>query len=85
VEVFSNAKAETVPPQIYNLSKFELKTLNTYIATNLANGFIQRSSSPAEAPYTYKLQLEARTRQNVTDTRDDGPAGSNFIQEKSYC
>jgi hypothetical protein len=35
---------------IYNLSEFELKTLKAYIETNLARGFIQRSSSPAAAP-----------------------------------
>jgi hypothetical protein len=75
---------KTLPPRIYNISKFELKTLKTYIETNLANGFIQRSSSPAEAPYTYKLQLEARERDNVPDTRDDGPAEGYFIEKKSY-
>jgi len=36
--------------RIYNLSEFELRTLNAYIEVNLANGFIQRSSSPAAAP-----------------------------------
>jgi hypothetical protein len=54
-----------------------------YNETNLANGFIQRSSSPAEAPYTYKLQLEARARDNVPDTRDDGPAERYFIKERA--
>jgi hypothetical protein len=34
---------------IYNLSEFELKTLKAYIETNLANGFIQQSSSSAAA------------------------------------
>ena len=33
--------------RMYNLSEFELKTLQVYIGTNLAYGFIQRSSSPA--------------------------------------
>jgi len=35
--------------RFYNLSEFELKTLKAYIGTNLANGFIQRSSSSAAA------------------------------------
>jgi len=84
-EDFSTAKAETLPPRIYNLSKFELKTLKTYIEMNLANGFIQQSSSPAEAPYPYKLQLEARARDNAPNMRDDGPAEGYFIKDKSYC
>jgi len=36
--------------RIYNLSEFELRMLTAYIEANLANGFIQRSSSPAAAP-----------------------------------
>jgi len=36
--------------RIYNLSEFKLRTLKAYIDTNLANGFIQRSSSSAAAP-----------------------------------
>jgi hypothetical protein len=32
--------------RIRNLSEFELRTLTAYIEANLANGFIQRSSSP---------------------------------------
>ena len=35
---------------IYSLSPIELKTLKTYIKTNLANGFIRPSKSPAGAP-----------------------------------
>jgi len=35
--------------RIYNLLEFELRTLKAYIETNLANGFIQRSSSSAAA------------------------------------
>jgi len=73
------------PRQTYNLSEFELKTLKTYNKTNLANGFIQLSSSPADAPDTYKLQLEARARDIVPDTRDNSPAEGYFIKEKSYC
>jgi len=36
--------------RIHNLSAVELRTLKAYIEMNLANGFIQRSSSPAAAP-----------------------------------
>ena len=35
---------------IYNLGLVELETLKTYIKTNLANGFIHPSKSPAGAP-----------------------------------
>lgn len=34
---------------IYSLDPVELKTLKTYIKTNLANGFIRLSKSPAKA------------------------------------
>ena len=34
---------------IYSLEPVELKTLKTYIETNLANGFIRLSKSPARA------------------------------------
>ena len=34
---------------IYNLGPVELETLKTYIKTNLANGFIRSSKSPAGA------------------------------------
>jgi hypothetical protein len=36
--------------RIYSLSEVELKALKAYIETNLASGFIQRSSSPAASP-----------------------------------
>jgi hypothetical protein len=39
--------------RIYNLSEVELKMLKAYIETNLANGFIQWSSSPAAAPILF--------------------------------
>jgi hypothetical protein len=39
--------------RIYNLSEVELRTLKAFIETNLANGFIQRSSSPAAAPILF--------------------------------
>ena len=35
---------------IYSLGPVELETLKTYIETNLANGFIWPSKSPAKAP-----------------------------------
>ena len=35
---------------IYNLEPVELETLKTYIKTNLANGFIWPSKSPAKTP-----------------------------------
>ena len=35
---------------IYSLSSVELETLKIYIKTNLANGFIRLSKSPAKAP-----------------------------------
>ena len=38
---------------IYNLGLVELETLKTYIKTNLANGFIQPSKSPAKAPILF--------------------------------
>ena len=38
---------------IYSLGLVELKTLKTYIKTNLANGFIQLSKSPAGAPILF--------------------------------
>jgi hypothetical protein len=44
---------------LYNLSEFELKTLKVYIETNLANGFIQRSSSSAAAPILFaQIKME---------------------------
>jgi hypothetical protein len=91
MECISRLNIETLwrssarPWRTNNLSEFELKTLKFYNETYLANGFIQRSTSPADAPYTYKLQLEALARDNVPDTRDNGPAEGYFIKEKSYC
>jgi hypothetical protein len=45
--------------RIYNLSEVELKTLKAYIETNLANGFIQRSSSPAAAPMLFAKKKDS--------------------------
>jgi len=39
--------------RIYSLSEVELKMLKAYIETNLPNGFIQQSSSPAAAPILF--------------------------------
>jgi len=47
--------------RIYNLSEFELRTLKAYIETNLANGFIQRSSSSAAAPILFAKKKGWRT------------------------
>ena len=38
---------------IYSLGPVELETLKTYIETNLANGFIRASKSPAGAPILF--------------------------------
>ena len=38
---------------IYSLGPVELETLKTYIETNLANGFIRPSKSPAGAPILF--------------------------------
>ena len=47
---------------IYNLSEFELTTLKAYIETKLANGFIQRSSSPAAAPILFAKKQDGGLR-----------------------
>jgi hypothetical protein len=39
--------------RIYNLSELELRTINAYIETNLANAFIQPWYSPAAAPILF--------------------------------
>ena len=38
---------------IYSLGPVELETLKAYIETNLANGFIRPSKSPAGAPILF--------------------------------
>jgi len=48
--------------RIYNLSEVELRTLKGYIETNLANGFIQRSSSPAAAPILFTKKKDGGLR-----------------------
>ena len=48
--------------RIYHLSEFELRTLKAYIEANLANGFIQRSSSPAAAPILFAKKKDGGLR-----------------------
>ena len=43
---------------IYNLGPIELKTLKTYIKTNLANSFIQPLKSPASALILFVRKLD---------------------------
>ena len=38
---------------IYSLEPVELKTLKTYIETNLANGFIKAPKSPVDSPILF--------------------------------
>jgi len=48
--------------RIYNLSEFKLRTLKAYIEANLANGFIQRPSSPAAAPILFAKKQDGGLR-----------------------
>ena len=47
---------------IYSLGQIELETLKTYIETNLANGFIRPSKSPAGAPILFNQKLDGSLR-----------------------
>ena len=47
---------------IYSLGPVELKTLKTYIETNLANGFIRPSKSPAGAPILFDKKQDGSLR-----------------------
>ena len=47
---------------IYNLGPIELKILKTYIKTNLANGFIWPSISPAKAPIFFDRKPDKSLR-----------------------
>ena len=47
---------------IYSLGPVELKTLKTYIKTNLANGFIRPSKSLARAPILFNRKPDASFR-----------------------
>ena len=51
IELVDNKQPPYRP--IYSLGPVELKTLKIYIKTNLANGFIQPSKSPAGAPIIF--------------------------------
>jgi RNase H-like domain found in reverse transcriptase/Reverse transcriptase (RNA-dependent DNA polymerase)/Integrase zinc binding domain/Chromo (CHRromatin Organisation MOdifier) domain/Integrase core domain len=48
--------------RIYNLSEAELAALKAYIETNLANGFIRRSTSPAAAPILFVKKKDGSLR-----------------------
>ena len=48
--------------RIYNLSEVELRALKEYIETNLANGFIHRSSSPTAAPILFAKKKDGSLR-----------------------
>ena len=47
---------------IYSLRPVELETLKTYIETNLANGFICLSKSPASAPILFDKKSNGSLR-----------------------
>ena len=47
---------------IYSLGPIELETLKTYIETNLANGFIRPSKSPAGAPILFNRKPDGSLR-----------------------
>ena len=47
---------------IYSLGLVELKTLKTYIETNLANSFIRPSKSPAGTPILFDRKPDRRLR-----------------------
>lgn len=44
--------------QIYNLLEVKLNTLKAYIKANLANRFIQQSSSPAAVPILLAMKMD---------------------------
>jgi hypothetical protein len=48
--------------RIFNLSDFELKTLKTYIKTNVARGFILRASSLAAEPILFAKKKDGGLR-----------------------
>ena len=48
--------------RFYNLSEIKLKTLEASLATNLANGFRQRSSSSAAAPIFFAKKKDSGLR-----------------------
>jgi hypothetical protein len=65
--------AKPLHGRIYNPPKAELKALKAYIETNLANGFIQRSCSPAAAPIAFAAKKDAKNHcplPLILETRD---------------
>jgi len=48
--------------RIYNLSEFKWRTLKAYHKTNVANGFIQLSSSTATAPFLFAKERDRGLR-----------------------
>jgi hypothetical protein len=44
--------------RIYSLSEIQLKAFKAYIETNLASGFISRSSSPAASPILFVKKMD---------------------------
>ena len=54
---------------IYSLGPVELETLKTYIKTNLSNGFIQASKSPASTPILFVRKPNASLCLCVNDQR----------------
>jgi len=76
--------------RIFNLSEFELKTLKAYIETNLANGFIQRSSSWAAAPILFAKKQDGGLRLcvdyralNLSTVKNRYPPSSNLRTSRS--
>jgi len=57
----TKSRKERVRPRAGKDREVELKILNAYIGTNLANGFIQRSS-PAIAPILFAKQNDGQLR-----------------------
>jgi hypothetical protein len=48
--------------RIYNLSEFGFSTFTAYIEANIANGFIQRSSSPVAASILFAIKKDGGLR-----------------------
>ena len=48
--------------RVYNMSESELKALKAYIDEHLANGFIQRSTSPAASPILFVKKKDGSLR-----------------------
>ena len=57
-----NHQPDQRDPPLYNLSETELKTLWDYLETNLASGFIRRSTSPAGAPILFVKKKDGSLR-----------------------